>query len=283
MKITWFAIGWFGIVSLGMSVVSPSAVAAEKPRLPVVFAHGLGISGEAYELLGGLKSLFGERGHVFLIAKTPVHGNLEERSAVLRREIARLVPSGRLHLVGHSMGGLDARLALQDPSIASRVVSLTTLSTPHHGSALADYVVRQVDEMGDDSILRSLLERMFGDIRSARQLTTGYLAERFNPATPDAPGVKYFSLGFYIPAPVALHSAVPVIWVAHAIQARAGFARNDGMVSVESAKWGVDLGELVGDHYSETSPLPIRGGPSYLEIFGRVINNIESRVESTLD
>lgn len=54
-----------------------------------------------------------------------------------------------LHLVAHSKGGLDAFLAISEnlwfSSPAVRAVSLNTLSTPHDGSALADYVLRARD------------------------------------------------------------------------------------------------------------------------------------------
>jgi hypothetical protein len=52
-----------------------------------------------------------------------------------------------VNLVAHSKGGLFARKFLQDnavsdPTAQIGVISLTTLDTPHHGSVLADTVVR---------------------------------------------------------------------------------------------------------------------------------------------
>lgn len=102
---------------------------------------------------------------------------------------------------------------------------------------------------------------------------------KFNAEVVDAPGVKYFSMGFYIPSPVETHSTIPWLWATHGLIAGAGYRDNDGMVSVESARWGQSLGEFAGDHYSETSPVPLIGGPGYLEIFTRVLMNIERRVE----
>jgi predicted alpha/beta hydrolase family esterase len=40
----------------------------------------------------------------------------------------------RVVLVGHSMGGLVARACIALPGLASQVVKLLTLGTPHHGS-----------------------------------------------------------------------------------------------------------------------------------------------------
>jgi pimeloyl-ACP methyl ester carboxylesterase len=58
-------------------------------------------------------------------------------------------PSARIHLIGHSTGGLDARLLLT-PAVAlgddldcevlvSRVRSVVTVSTPHHGAPIAAF------------------------------------------------------------------------------------------------------------------------------------------------
>lgn len=62
-------------------------------------------------------------------------------------QVARRFGTTRVHLVAHSKGGLWVRdfLAQQDrfdPSQRVGVLSVTTLDTPHHGSAMADYLNR---------------------------------------------------------------------------------------------------------------------------------------------
>lgn len=53
---------------------------------------------------------------------------------------------GPIHLIGHSTGGLDARLAISphaslatttDPEVMQRVASIVTVATPHYGTPLA--------------------------------------------------------------------------------------------------------------------------------------------------
>jgi len=53
---------------------------------------------------------------------------------------------GPIHLIGHSTGGLDARLAISphaslatttDPAVMARVASIVTIATPHYGTPLA--------------------------------------------------------------------------------------------------------------------------------------------------
>jgi triacylglycerol lipase len=76
--------------------------------------------------------------------------SIENRARYLGNRIAELAPSdgSAIHLVGHSSGGLDARVLLSPstlPDLAglrARVRSLTTLATPHYGTPLADYFAR---------------------------------------------------------------------------------------------------------------------------------------------
>ena len=42
-----------------------------------------------------------------------------------------------MHLIAHSMGGLDARHMIVREGMAERVASLTTVGTPHNGTPVA--------------------------------------------------------------------------------------------------------------------------------------------------
>ncbi|PRQ05444.1 hypothetical protein ENSA5_02650 [Enhygromyxa salina] len=76
--------------------------------------------------------------------------SIESRARYLGRRISEMVPAdgSPIHLVGHSTGGLDARVLLSPttlPELAplrGRMRSLISVSTPHHGTPLADYLVR---------------------------------------------------------------------------------------------------------------------------------------------
>jgi len=77
------------------------------------------------------------------------------------------------------------------------------------------------------------------------QLTRKYMNETFNPKTPDKPGVRYFSYGaVYTPRLTsAFYKSGKVIAKE---EGRDGVkAPNDGLVSVESSKWGTYKGTLV--------------------------------------
>ena len=55
---------------------------------------------------------------------------------------------GPFHLIAHSMGGLDSRFLIThlQPDGDNRILSLTTIGSPHHGSPIADLIVEQVQK-----------------------------------------------------------------------------------------------------------------------------------------
>lgn len=93
----------------------------------------------------------------FAVHEPPPAGSLTERVASLHVKLSEVLETGldgravgRLHLVGHSTGGLDARLALSPGyawpglpegdvrrTLLARVGTLVTLSAPFHGTPLA--------------------------------------------------------------------------------------------------------------------------------------------------
>jgi hypothetical protein len=84
------------------------------------------------------------------VVDVPPTASVRRRAARLAELVARTCEaSGPIHLVGHSTGGLDARL-VASPSVRlpvapgtmqwlPRLASVTTLSTPHYGTPLAAF------------------------------------------------------------------------------------------------------------------------------------------------
>lgn len=82
-------------------------------------------------------------------ATPPPTGSLERRSSHLAGRLAQICAhsDAPVHLIGHSTGGLDARMLLSPgvklpgvldlDQLTPRVRSVTTISTPHHGAPLA--------------------------------------------------------------------------------------------------------------------------------------------------
>lgn len=257
------------VVSLTLSLMGHPLWAGEKlPTRIVVFAPGLGTSGDFYRDQKILSRLFKRRGYRLVIADTATEGSIQERARSLVESVERQIPQGAFHLVAFSMGGLDARLALSQGAFKDRVVSLTTLSTPHRGSPAASWLLERIKS--------SSFLHISPGLRAALEDLTPEQMNRFNSLHPDPPGVLFFSMGFYLPpGPEALYTLNPIIWAGHRVLKDAGEGRNDGLVSTVSARWGQSLGEYPGDHFSETMNLPFFGRPITPEIFERVIRHLD--------
>ena len=70
---------------------------------------------------------------------------LQLRSGQLKQRVEEaLVQTGasKVHIIAHSMGGLDSRRMIVDLGMADKVASLTTIGTPHRGTILADHVLK---------------------------------------------------------------------------------------------------------------------------------------------
>ena len=74
------------------------------------------------------------------------------RSKDLKKEIQKILQktkSKKVHIIAHSMGGLDARHMIVKENMADKVASLTTIGTPHMGTSAADTALAQ----GADNII----------------------------------------------------------------------------------------------------------------------------------
>lgn len=124
---------------------------------------------------------------------------------------------------------------LKPPNV--KVLSLTTVATPHQGSSFADYMFKQIG-MTNVPKLYKVLEFFGMETGAFRQLTREYMANNYNPRTPDVEGVKYYSYG----AAFQPH-LTSVFRKSHSVIEPIEGA-NDGLVSVESSHWGTYKGTL---------------------------------------
>lgn len=119
---------------------------------PIILIHGNNSNGEFFVrqgLTGGLNNEFLLVDNSINLPTDSIRNNAAKLNSFLASpdipEIIRSFGVDSVHLVAHSKGGLDAReyLARYQPDHEDefKVLSLTTLSTPHNGSVLADISV----------------------------------------------------------------------------------------------------------------------------------------------
>ncbi|KAG9314213.1 Alpha/Beta hydrolase protein [Chiua virens] len=219
------------------------------PKAPLVFCHGLlGFDsvtiGPAIAPLQvfhwrGIKEVLETNGCEVLITRVPATSSPVERAKVLEKKISETYPGRTVHLIGHSMGGIDCRYLITHLTQRKfRVLSLTTIATPHRGSSFASHFLSLASaHLPSVLTLLELLPNGGGDGKAFECLTREAMSE-FNDNTPDVEGVRYFSWGAeYEPG------LIDTWKYPHSIIA-AQEGPNDGLVSVQSAQWGTYLGTL---------------------------------------
>lgn len=213
-----------------------STVPATAPRLqaPIVLLHGLcGFDRvlmhrrPVLEYFPGIGDYLRAAGNHVLVPKLSPTASIATRAAELRAYLRREVGRQRVHLVGHSLGGLDSRYYISRLDGAERVISLTSVGTPHRGTPFADWGLARFARF-----LRPLL-RWAGLEEDAFHDLTVESCQRFNEVVPDVPGVHYRSIAGVCEKPwLGAHWWLPARIVGNAE------GPNDGVVSVASATWG---------------------------------------------
>jgi triacylglycerol lipase len=233
-----------------MSALLTPSISRERhiPRLraPIVLVHGLlgfdslrvGPWLVAHYFQGIPEALRAAGNRVLIASLSPTRG-IADRARQLKEMLDRGSPHEPVHLIAHSMGGLDSRYLISRLGMAQRVLTLTTLGTPHRGTTFADWGIRRLKR-----VLRPLLEFANVPYQAFFDLTVAHCTE-FNRQTPDAAGVRYFSVAgdfepnwltpeWQLPARILAHSEGP----------------SDGVVSVASATWGEECTVWDGDHFN---------------------------------
>ena len=224
----------------------PSVALVPRLRQPIVFLHGL--FGYSRIRLGGLTfssyfanipTLLEKAGNRVYVSQVHPIGSVAERAGQVKSFLDTVSPREPVHLFAHSMGGLDARFMISRLGMADRVLTLTSIGTPHRGTTFADWGVRRFERL-----LGSALALFGLSFQAFRDLTTAN-CRRFNEEIVDAPQVRYFSVaGQHVSG---WHS--PEWQLPHRVVALAE-GPNDGIVSVASATYGEHHETWEGDHLS---------------------------------
>ena len=242
-------------------------------QAPIVLAHGLfGFSRIGLGPLTlttyfrGIPDELRAAGNRVLVTRVHPIAGVEFRARRLGDRILRAFPEEPVHIIGHSMGGLDARRLLADPFWPKRVLSLTTIGTPHLGTYLADFAKLRVGRVYRLLDLMGLDPRGFLDItrRSAR---------RFHRLHDQPLDIPCFSLAGDPPS-------TEVTWPLQRLHAMLSELEgpNDGLVSVASAQaFGTALPSWPADHLRQMNwmtPTPGSICPPVPDLYAQVLDKL---------
>ncbi len=221
------------------------------PKYPVVLVHGLAAKTFPFlNAFGSIPCFLREKGlHVFVPNHDGV-GTITGNARQLQTEIEAICQAEnceKVNLIAHSKGGLDARYMISALSMQEKVASLTTLSTPHHGSRLSATLLQLpkwiLHPLG---FLINRFFRLFGDrepdiLSAARELTDSAM-EAFNASVPNHPEVYYQSYSSQVSKENAF-----LVYIPYQVSRYCEQDETDGLVSVCSSRWGDYQGHIDGD------------------------------------
>src|SRR5579871_3156383 len=208
----------------------------------IVLAHGLFGFGDLFpsfsfvSYFNGVRRALESKGHSVIVPTVNPVGSIEQRGAQLAEQILDDPKAGTgMHILAHSMGGLDARQALHTNGVlSSRVATLVTIGTPHGGSPVADAFENPTDPLRAQ-IPSFIMKQLNEHAGAVHNLTTDF-CKQFNEDTPDVkdkPGVhiQYFEI-----AGNALQDGSELLLFDLATAIGKIKGPNDGVVTAQSAQ-----------------------------------------------
>ncbi|TWI70333.1 triacylglycerol lipase [Desulfobotulus alkaliphilus] len=237
----------------------PAAHAKYDTRYPLVLAHGMGASAQIVGIMdywGAIPSALERAGVEVYVTSVNGMDSTEAKAIDFNNqvlEILALSDAEKVNIIGHSHGTLYSRYAISNLGLAPFVASHTSIAGPHQGSRLADMIMQGVPgELhglvgGAMDIIYALI---MGDanpdsLANGWDVTTDIVQNHFNPNTLDDPEVYYQSW-----AAKAKWGAPSVLMQVPWLIMLGLEGANDGLVSVESAKWGEFRGVQKAAWYS---------------------------------
>lgn len=258
-------------------------------RYPLIMVHGIGFRDLRYfNYWGRAPRYLQQSGATIYYGHQKAWGTIEENAEAIAKTIDLALEetgSAKVNIIAHSKGGLDCRYVITHLGYADKVASLTTMSTPHRGSELLDFLntlpkplFRKLTQILDRSFAA------FGDdspdsYAAAQQLAPAYCKE-FNKRTPDAENVLYQSYASVMRSSFS----DSLLFFPHLILWWMTREKNDGLVTESSAQWGNYLGTLKsktirGISHGDMIDLKredIKGFDS-IEIYQNIVQNLKQK------
>lgn len=176
-------------------------------KYPILLVHGIGFRDDFAhpKYWSKIPKILAKNGAKVYLAHQDAFNSHAENACLIKERIEEILEesgAAKVNIIAHSKGGLESRYVISKLGMADKVASLTTLASPHRGSAMADTVLAFLER-------KNLLNKSLKIIRnyahflgdkhpdiylSANELTIAYM-KNFNKSVPDIPSVYYQSYG----------------------------------------------------------------------------------------
>ena len=212
-------------------------------KYPVILVHGIGAKDNSL-FWGRIPERLKDFGVNVFLGNTDSWSGIESNALSLRDSVdLALEKSGaeKVNLIAHSKGGIDSRFLISSLGYAPKVASLTTISTPHFGSEIVDFIfdIKYIHNHLVKEVTYSLA-KLYGDKspnphKIVEDLSTKNMI-KFNLQNPDKDSVYYSS---YMSLMKNEFDDLSHTITYSLIKKISG--ANDGVVSLKSSKWSDDF------------------------------------------
>jgi len=259
---------------------------------PIVLAHGFfgfdDFAGAGFlTYFYGVKDDLAANGEVVFTPAVDPFNDSTYRGAQLWAEIEKIKAAtgkSKVVIIGHSQGGLDARVVAHDHP--ESVAAVVTLATPHTGTPVADIAMKLLanDDFSGivDALVNLIGAELYDTVGNETSVTKPLKLfaqpgiQAFNAKYTDAPGIFYASIGGrsdgeYGGQDCAPTTSVPfvemynsesdalepLLWITAPILAGNGPKpkAHDGLVRAADARWGQFWGCIPADHMDEVGQI----------------------------
>jgi len=228
-------------------------------KYPIILVHGIIAHDRTkyFSFWGRIPDMFREKGILVYFGNTDSWGSCETNAELLKENIEKVLletKAEKVNIISHSKGALDSRYMIWKYNFGDKVASLTSISTPHHGSELADLFYN--NKVFHTKIVNKALDvfgKLYGDInpdmyKVIYQLTTKNMKEFNENIIMDE---RVYCQSFF----TTMRSSFDDLMFYHShryLKKTAG--ENDGMVCEYSADWSGNV-KKIGDGISHAEIL----------------------------
>ncbi len=222
-------------------------------KYPIILLHGVGFRDFKYlNYWGRIPKELIKNGATIYYGHQEAWGTIEDNAHQIKDKILEIISTTeceKVNIIAHSKGGLDARYMISKLDMAPYIASLTTMNSPHHGSKGIDILLHIPEGMYRfiTKVINAYF-RFIGDknpdaYTAGKQFSTQSI-KLFNEEIEDAENVYYQSYTSIMKYSFShLLLALPYL-IIKGIE-----GENDGLVSVDSSKWGEFKGVIKNRYY----------------------------------
>ena len=219
-------------------------------RYPVLLVHGVFFRDWQYfNYWGRIPAELQKNGCRIYYGKHQSAAPVSKSAQEIKEQIQKIVEEtgcGKVNIIAHSKGGLDARYAIDCLDAAPMVASLTTINTPHKGCLWVDQLLEKIPKglidivaLKYNAIFLRLGDKNPDFTAAVMDLTADHCCKRNQEMTDSEDVLKQSVMSLMSKA----RSASFPLNIGFCLVKSAEGA-NDGLVSEESAKWGNYQGTL---------------------------------------